>query len=787
MKIRLILLIVSLAACLAAQEKPVAVLQTETGVHEIAFSPDGKQIATLDEPPHTLSVWEVESGRKLAELHRTSVPIVGPTPPRPYTTGVAGPENGSLIAFAPDGHHLATYREPTDPMAPPMVWDLETGEAMGPWNRSPSGELTLADTKWTPEGIRSWRPDSHAGLPSDLAKANAVSHDGRLAALLTGAKDTAAIGIWDVKANRQLASIPVAGKSNTNIEAFSPDGLLLAIVVGNGAEVWSLNPVAKVKTVLPDLWIYRVGFSPNGGYLAVLGSAEFYILRVSDWHVVLHYVQPQNQQASFYDMAFSPDSSRFAVADGSLHLWNLQDGEHRSRFGEPSKPRIQAIAATPNNTFLAAARGALPDGMFAKNNSTIELWPLDGPPPRVLAENLFSVKNLAFSHDSQWLATATLAQDTTGRYTQIFSGDVELWHVADGKNVQLKLSSKDGSAENEWSASSVAFSPDNRQLVATVLTEGTLPARDCSPDEPCGDPENIPYDVRTTFFDISTGHEVNSTPLGAADSGDPDSPGLFWLSPDGRRAFMLANQLSSVDTLNGRYLRAFQAPTLAPQPGAAFTSECDLGLHAFGFVAFRPDMAQVAVSDGQAIAIFDAKTGASLSGEPVQISENPQDSLFGLTAAFSPDGKTLAVLSCSPWVGSGEIQFYDSPALRLRATIKTARAVNSLAFTADGTLLSTGGYEGLLRLWNTKDGSLAATLVRSDAGWIVFASDGLFDASENGGTLLAWRFHGRLVTAGDLPGMRLPGLLAKLIAGEHPSPPNSLESALAKVTSIPQH
>jgi WD40 repeat protein len=328
------------------------------------------------------------------------------------------------------------------------------------------------------------------------------------------------------------------------------------------------------------------------------------------------------------------------------------------------------------------------------------------------------------------------------------------------------------------SATNVAFSPDNKQLVADVFTVGDLPAQDCPPDERCGDLESLPYSVRTTFFDVASGRAVNSTHLGDADSSESDQERSFWLSPDGRRAFAFKKKFLPLNTLTGQGLPIFKAPKLSPIADAF--DECEPGLHAFGFAAFSPDVKQVAISDGAQIEILDARTGASTTGDPLMVDDDATEIWRTLRAAFSPGGETLAVAACNSSLRTAKLHFYKAPKMQEFAVSVADGVLTSLAFTPSGALLFTGGYDGAVRVWETLHGSLVATLFRGVSGeWIVFTPEGLYDASANGTILLAWRLKGQTVMASELPDMRLPGLLSKLVSGEHPKSTRLLTSAIA--------
>lgn len=766
----------------SAQTAPVAVVQTATIVNSVALSPDGKWVATLDEPGRTPAVWEVETGRKILALGRAKFPLKGTNSAgQVYESYTVGPTEGSVLAFAPDGRCLAAFPAQPDPSSPPVVWNLDTGDAIGPWNRDSAGHLTLAGTDWTADEVRAWRFGQPPALPSVFAKASAISADGSLAAVVTGAKETMAVEVWDVKNNRKIASVPAAGKVNTSRVTFSPDGGMLAIVVGNGAEVWKLNPLTRLTTVAPNVWFPGILFSPDGRYLLLYGTSALEVVGGPTWTSVLKYVVPEGEsQTGFTSVEFGRDGRHVAATDGHVHVWDLKTGQHRSSFGRPDQNAVLALAASADGRTLAVARGEANRGINAERGSEIELWPLAGATlPRTLASELYSIRSLAFSHDSQWLGAASQDTGITGRYTSTLVGQVRLWHVAEGAETKLVIKGKNSMIDGDWSATNVAFSPDDKQLVADVFTVGDLPDRKCDPDAPCGDYESLPYDVRSTFFDIASGRAVNSTALGGADSEDPSGiTRSFWLSPDGRRAFVRQEKFTYIDTLTGRRVRAFQLPQLAPAARLAY--ECDRGLRAAGFVAFSPDMRQVAISNGDEMAVVDAKTGAANVKDSALIADN--GGYTALAGGFSPEGGTLVVSTCSGSLSDGELRVYAASNLQMRAKTHMSTAVTSFAFTPGGALFFAGGYDGLVRLWDAHNGLLVASLVRSrDGEWIAFTPDGLFDASPNGAGLLAWRVHGRLVSTSDLLQMRLPGLLAKLVSGSHPAPPTPLTTALDRI------
>jgi WD40 repeat protein len=576
-------------------------------------------------------------------------------------------------------------------------------------------------------------------VPVDVGRA-AFSHDGKLVATIDQSGTYATL--WDAKTGQKVVTL-----SGEPVPIISPLGLLVFSVDDRYVAAFDDG---KVNSRPPVVWECETG------------------------HIVVWKAGTANQL-------------KLSIGDSTpadVRAWSRGSrGKIPALLGgAKGEPRVVSkIALSADGSKLAVARRNPERSLYAKQADSIEVWPLRASQsPISFATGLYRLESLVFSHDVQWLGAATQSKSETGKYTQILVGDVRLWHVSDGVETKLKIENTQPAEDHEWSATNVAFSADDKQLVADVFRVGELPASDCPPGERCGDLESFPYDVRTTFFDLATGRMVNSTPLGKSDSSEVEQRGFFWLSSDGRRAITMQEKLTLVNVLTGREVGTFKPPELRPYPGAL--DECESGLHAFGFAAFSNDGRQIAISDGVQLEIVEAKTGISTAGDPLMVAYEPNiDKPWqALTAAFSPSGGTLAVAFCETPLGNGQVRLYNTSKLQELAVSAADIVLTSLAFAPDGALLFTGGYDGAVRVWEAEHGSLVATLVRSIGGeWIVFTPDGLYDASANGASLLAWRLKGQIVLASELPDMRLPGLLSKLVSGEHPKPNKPLLSVIS--------
>ena len=415
-------------------------------VSSIAFSPDGRLLASGSADDGTIKLWDVETGQNIVTFTEKPEPnssmlcvvfspdgtklAVGsaegikllevPTRKHIYTRQHIdiGELEFSLnvfsVAFSPDGRKLASVS--WDGV---KLWDVKTGHNLTTLQGhtrvvdsvafSPDG-LTLA--LHLVDGIQMWEVDTGQHIttlaePSNFVTCFAYSPDGTR--LVTGSADARhtehTVQLWDIETGRSLITLRGHTDAVTTI-AYSPDGTLLA----SGS---------KDKTV--KLWAVSTGEN-----IATL----------------------QGHEKMVFSAAFSPDGTKLASGseDTSIRLWEIPTGRAIYTLGGVNSPQVQVEV--------------LPARRPGEDINELQMDDAIDTEPKIIRGLVFSV---AFSPDGTKLAAVVLDD-----------GETTLWEVGTGQHITTLT-------EGRYSAWSVAFSPDGTKIaVGTGTGDNTVELWDIS-------------------------------------------------------------------------------------------------------------------------------------------------------------------------------------------------------------------------------------------------------------------------------------------------------------------
>ena len=287
-------------------------------VDVLAFSEDGKYLASNDGFEERIRVWNVKNATQHAILTPGQGELFNPVRELTVSSGikkVAGRDFQGTIRIwdAATAELLSTI--PTDRMT--RYWPLLL---------SPDGKILAGRERLINGKIELWQTDLGAHLftlegHTDAVTEYVFSPDSKIFA--SGSQD-AAIILWDVKTGNQLANLTGHTKSISAL-AFSTGGKTLASGSGNEIRLWDVNTQNLTSNFDAVKSVHALAFFADGKTLASGGEDGL----IQIWNLV---PTPQVQttfsghQGSIYALMFSPDGKTLASgsADGTILLWNME-------------------------------------------------------------------------------------------------------------------------------------------------------------------------------------------------------------------------------------------------------------------------------------------------------------------------------------------------------------------------------------------------------------------------------------------------------------------------------
>lgn len=522
---------------------------------------------------------------------------------------------------------------------------------------------------------------------------------------------------------RAPAAIAIAHEGGGSVfdEALSPDGRTLAVRGNDGNVVlYDTRTMRRSGSVpLGDSQIsffgiggprHALAYSPNGKTLAV-GSTDGHHAIVD---LVLRgaskpRVRKSSKNATVPDLVFSPDARTLATGElrsGADILKREVIVLRDARTGaveRQSRPIVSGrlVGYTPDGRYLLVTSGAgtselldartlerikrfglgepaalAPRGSlaaFGHTDGSVTFLNLETGKKTTPSERTGSnVESLSFSPDGTTLATGD------------DDGSIGIWDVRAGTLSEVY---KGHTAETN----ALTFSPDGRTLYSGSY-DGSVIAWDVSGARRLGRPFRIAHNAD----DSSTASDVS-----------PDGSS-FAVSPGPNEVELLSSKTRTVvRRLRGpvgdsNWMRFSSDGTLLGVAGSKHAVVWDVrtgnvvrvvpvGGGSVG-IAFSPDDRVLAIQVGNAISLYDLRTGRQMLKLPSK-DGTPQD------VAFSPDGRLLASATLA-----GDVDLSDVKTGKLSARLSNSsngRAFDTtVRFSPDGRLLAVGDSSGHVEIWN---------------------------------------------------------------------------------------
>jgi WD40 repeat protein/tetratricopeptide (TPR) repeat protein len=419
--------------------EPDVLQAEEITVSAVAFSPDGRTIATGDSN-NQVHLWDASTGR-----HRDSF--------TPHMGGI------TRLAFSPDGTRLATGGD----LGFVGVWDLAKRKRLFFFKGYTAGVTGLAfsgDGQWLVSldsrgTVRPWQltaqQESRAltGAGPTLSSRLAYSPDGQWLAA------TGPLTLWDAR-----AGVLVGRLGSAESVAFSPDSKILAWGGSDSrVRLWDVENRRFLRTLegrprepIDDRRVIgSLAFSPDGKWLAAGFGHINWFAGGYDQVVKVWEMGSAREAATLLhggtvpSLAFSADGKTLATAchDGTIQLWSV--GSWQQERSWKGATTFGALAFAPGGRVLVTGSGT----------GALQLWDVaTGKLLRPLGRHSDRVFDLAFSPDGKTLASASADQT------------IKLWDVVSGRELRTL-------AEHTNSVFGVAFAPGGDAL-ASCSADGSI-------------------------------------------------------------------------------------------------------------------------------------------------------------------------------------------------------------------------------------------------------------------------------------------------------------------------
>ena len=553
------------------------------------------------------------------------------------------------------------------------------------------------------------------------------SPDGRL--LATGTFRSNTIKLWETATNRKLRDLSSSGQTAPGLApsiAFSRDSRLVAAsAADNSVKVWDVNSGREVQTfsgpqgtISAGFGVYFIGFASDNRLVTVSDAARVWDLNTGRELRTLELNSPATSGYTSTEagMAISPDGTQFVMLDDDSEVQarviDLSSGREVRRV-KLSDKRVDTIsfAFTPDGRVLAAGNV----------DKRLKLWDVTTKKEQELVQTTKEYSQIKFSRDGRLLALSE-------NYV------VKIWDVASGRELtQLKV--PNSGAFVAQADAFIAFSDDGKRIATggfdtdTIIWETETAKRVSN----LTGRTNMAYSVAfsadgtqlssggRTRWDLRTGRGLRVIPASASAEKTYEMP-----SPDGRVVAVMkpnSSVLSLAETPSGRQLF-----TLTPSGDAGVVDRMrfspDGTMLAVVYGSVERGQTQVSPTSymrGSQVKIWDVKSGRELRS--IAANELPSD------ADFSSDGRVVATIASMGQVVLWDVQSgsklhelrsspmasFTPPQIRpgqtptmpnmadiaammtnvmgSMAAGTMGRTVTSLAFSPDGKILVTGGFE----------------------------------------------------------------------------------------------
>ncbi|KAF9232862.1 WD40-repeat-containing domain protein [Melanogaster broomeanus] len=699
------------------------------GIHAVAYSPDGKQIAT-GAADGLIIIWDSKTGSKIQQLQGHTDTV----------NAISFSRDGSRLVSGSDDHTLC-------------IWDTTTGEPVGEkWEAHSDGVLTVnyaPDDETIASGGRDslvviWNAQGKMAIEitehPNWVYCVMFSPDGTCLATACGDSN---IRIFDVRTGT-LVLRPLAGHTGyVTVVTYSPDGMQLASGSGD----------STIRT-----WDTRTGvllMDPLECHTDIISNVDHLPLDLVTRELV---AGPLRRHYRPVIARYSPDGAHFvsAGADGCIRLWDATTREViLPLMTEVDKLEYAITGPFTGHTNYINDVAYFPDGMrvaSAAFDSSIRIWDVQtGAQVKELAHSsgsLVLVNLLRWAaisqrrislHHGVGLHDVASHASRSGRTFQFAGhrGELFIWNSQTGQPIKMiwqiiASGSEDATIRvrdvhnaetiagplegHSGGVTSVAFLLDGK-TIASVSADATLRVWDLElGKQPLGHltPSSPTLYVRLAGFcsrlrpPISTPGRAPKVTLILVCSELVLSSAFPGGPPQAMNVAIELRESSHCPKLRawrmGRRDHFTTSLVLVNLLRWAAISQRRISLHhgvGLHDVASRPSHGSFIATAGYRgeLFIWNSQTGQHIK---MMSGHDPAKVVF--TVTFSPDGKRIASGSDDTTIRVWDVHHAETIAGPLEGH---SGGVTSVAFSPDGKAIASVSADGTLRVWDLELGKVS--------------------------------------------------------------------------------